>query len=1054
MQKPIQIPEAFKAMFEPQWRYRVYYGGRGGAKCLARGTKVVMYDGSLKEVQDIKTGDLLMGIDSSARTVLSTTSGIDEMFRVRQKTAQDYVVNSQHILALERSSSAKSDFGSTSKAGNKQRPNGRYAQYGQDLSLISAEEYASKPERFKCHMFGHKRGVEFPHKDLPIEPYFLGVWLGDGHSAATAVTTADDEIREYLYDFADRWGLRVNIDRKPNNAAASYHLSKSALLKKNKLRDALRQLGVWENKHIPQSYKACSSAQRLELLAGFIDTDGTLHNNGYVVTQSRMPILRDLKFIADSLGYKTHLRRADANCNGQVFEAWDLSINGDVWNIPCKINRKIIKSQNVRKNKDWRRTRIDVEPIGSGEYYGFTINGDSLFLLEDFTVTHNSESICRALLIKGMQEPRRVLCCRELQTSIAESVHKLLTLIIEDHNLDDFYTITQTSIRGKNGTEFLFKGLRHNAKEIKSMAHIDEVFAEEAENISDASWEVLIPTIRKDGSSINVAFNTKNITDPTYKRFVATLQPDTYVKKVSWRDNPFFPDVLNKERIKLQGTDPEAYAHIWEGEPDTRRSGAVYAKQMLKAREEGRICIAPHDPATEVFTAWDLGYGDSTSIWWLQWVGRELRWLEYYENAGEQIDFYAKIIKSKPYNYSTAYLPHDGGHGNIRGLSISQQLRNLGIKNYVLDRETSTTPGIDLLRQTIGFSVFDVKKCAEGIRCLESHAYKWDEDRGIFKDTPSHDWTSHCFTGDTKVLTRNGTYQIMNLPETGEVKTLCGWKPYRNPRVTRENAQLVEVVFKGGFTVKCTPDHMFLTDSGWKSAESLTKGSLIQSSLTPLRNILKASFIGCGQKKDIMRLVVQGFIGWFGLRHLVKYLKAATSIIKTATQQIIKLIILNALTLRNILALHGIIRTGLFTFLIKRVKKLLNGTNQRLEGNGTKATRNAAKHGLNGNTKLNAVYIATRSFKHLFAIMATSINTAIQTVKPLTIERVSVIQNNENVWCLTVPDCEHFSLENGAIVHNCADSARYAAIAAPLARVGLLPKKPLKPIEFTSAGWH
>ena len=355
-----------------------------------------------------------------------------------------------------------------------------------------------------------------------------------------------------------------------------------------------------------------------------------------------------------------------------------------------------------------------------------------------------SESIARALLIKGMQSQRRVLCCRELQTSIAESVHKLLSLIIDQHDLGYFWTVTQTSIRGVNGSEFLFKGLRHNAKEIKSMAHIDEVFAEEAENISDAIWELLIPTIRKDGSSIDIAFNTKNVTDPTYQRFVASPQPDARVRKVSYRDNPFFPEVLRKEMERLKASDPEAYNHVWEGEPDTRKSGVIYAKQINKLREQGGITKVPYDSGCQVFTAWDLGYGDSTTIWWLQWVGRELRWIDYYENAGEQLEHYVSVLKAKPYNLGKCYLPHDGGHGNIRGESVSRQLTSMGVKNVVLEREQTIKPGIEILRQTIGFSAFDAERCKEGLRCLEAYAYEWDETRGIFKDNPKHDWSSHA----------------------------------------------------------------------------------------------------------------------------------------------------------------------------------------------------------------------------------------------------------------------------------------------------------------------
>lgn len=356
-----------------------------------------------------------------------------------------------------------------------------------------------------------------------------------------------------------------------------------------------------------------------------------------------------------------------------------------------------------------------------------------------------SQSVALALLVKGMQAKTRVLCTRELQASIGDSVHRLLADLIRKHDLDDFYEILQTTIRGKNGTEFLFKGLKHNITEIKGLEGVDICWVEEAENISEYSWELLIPTIRKAGSEIWIVLNPRNATDPTYQRFIAQAHDDVYLKKVSWRDNPFFPEVLRKEMEKLRSADFEAYQHIWEGELDTRRSGAVFAKQISKARDEGRITRVPYDPGYQVFTAWDLGWGDSTAIWWLQFVGRELRWLECYENNMEQLDHYVGIIKGKPYNYLDHghYLPHDGGAGNIRGESVSNQLFGLGIKNIVLPRETDINPGLELLRQAIGYSVFDAAKCADGIKALEAYGYEWDAERGVFKSKPRHDWTSH-----------------------------------------------------------------------------------------------------------------------------------------------------------------------------------------------------------------------------------------------------------------------------------------------------------------------
>lgn len=337
------------------------------------------------------------------------------------------------------------------------------------------------------------------------------------------------------------------------------------------------------------------------------------------------------------------------------------------------------------------------------------------------------------------------VCAREIQKSIKDSVHRLLKGLIAEHeSLRQFYTVLETEIRGVNGTEFIFRGLKHNTADLKSLEGADIVWIEEAENVSNNSYELLIPTVRKDGSEIWISFNPRNPNDPTYERFVKHPSDDVLCVKVSWRDNPFFPEVLNKERISLEAKDPAAYAHIWEGEFDTRRSGAVYAKQIAAARDDKRVCRVPYDPGSEVFTAWDLGFGDATAIWWLQFVGRELRWLDFYENSGEQIGHYVGIVKKKPYNYLSHYLPHDGAAGNIRGESIANQLSEQGIPNIVLPRETDINPGIELLRQTIAFSVFDTERCKDGLHALENYAYEWDDDRAVFKSKPRHDWTSHA----------------------------------------------------------------------------------------------------------------------------------------------------------------------------------------------------------------------------------------------------------------------------------------------------------------------
>ncbi len=336
----------------------------------------------------------------------------------------------------------------------------------------------------------------------------------------------------------------------------------------------------------------------------------------------------------------------------------------------------------------------------------------------------------------------RILCARELQNSIADSVHRLLSDIVVEHELDKFYKVQQKSIVGINGTEFIFKGLKHNIIGIKSTEAVDICWVEEAEAVSDGSWEVLIPTIRKEDSEIWVSFNPKFPGDPTYRRFVTDADGDMLVRKVSWRDNPFFPEVLMKEMLRLKENDLESYKHIWEGEFDTRYSGGVYAQLLEQARRQGRITAVPYKPGIPVVTAWDLGKANSTAIWFVQRVGFQTRIIDYYEASGKPLDHFADILREKEYTYGEHYLPHDARHDRI-GMdgSISGQLHNMGVNNFVLPNDRLES-GLETARLFIREVLFDEEKCKDGIHALMHYQYEWDADRHRFKDKPLHDWSS------------------------------------------------------------------------------------------------------------------------------------------------------------------------------------------------------------------------------------------------------------------------------------------------------------------------
>ena len=213
-----------------------------------------------------------------------------------------------------------------------------------------------------------------------------------------------------------------------------------------------------------------------------------------------------------------------------------------------------------------------------------------------------SWAAARALLIQGGQAPLRILCAREVQKSIKESVHTLLSDQIQEMGLGGFYQILDTEIRGANGTKFIFAGLAsHTTESVKSYEGVDRVWVEEAQTVSKRSWDILTPTIRKPGSEIWMTLNPDMDTDETWVRFIALPSDDPWVCEVNWRDNPWFPAVLEQERLKAYARDVDGdYDHIWEGKPRRVAAGAIYRHEIAAMYAERRVCPVPYAPSMPV----------------------------------------------------------------------------------------------------------------------------------------------------------------------------------------------------------------------------------------------------------------------------------------------------------------------------------------------------------------------------------------------------------------------------------------------------------------------
>lgn len=355
-----------------------------------------------------------------------------------------------------------------------------------------------------------------------------------------------------------------------------------------------------------------------------------------------------------------------------------------------------------------------------------------------------SWGIARALLIKAIQNPLRILCAREFQTSIKDSVHKLLSDQITAMGLDTFFEITQAQIRGKNGSEFNFVGLKNNVANVKSYEGVDICWVEEAQTVSRHSWNVLIPTIRKEKSEIWVSFNPELETDETYQRFVANPPTNAVIQKINWSDNPWFPETLREEKDALKSRDIQAYNTVWEGMCRQTIDGAIFAREMQLAEAEGRITKVLYDPVKPVHAVFDLGWADMTAVWFVQFIGMETRLIRYFEvNQTTMTEILAKM-QTFGYLYDTIWLPHDAQNKTLasNGRSIEDIVRSAGHKTRILER-VPVVDSINAARSMFRSCYFDRENCHEGLQCLRHYRYEVDPETNQFSRTPLHDHYSH-----------------------------------------------------------------------------------------------------------------------------------------------------------------------------------------------------------------------------------------------------------------------------------------------------------------------
>jgi len=397
-------------------------GAAGVGKCHAKDTPIMMHDGTLKMVQDIQIGDCIMGDDSLPRTVLNLGRGRDMMYDITPTKGNPYTVNSEHILCLRYSggntiSTRPTKSGLHFKASiidvntltKKAKTFTSYEQakvyidtesVDNNVVEVSVKDYLNLPNYHKKQLKGYSVGVDFQSKNVEFDPYIVGLWLGDGTSSKPAITSQDAVVLGYLNTELHRYNSMLVYRNQYDYAIRGYKKNENIFFK------FLQSHNLINNKHIPNVYKVNDRNVRLQVLAGILDSDGYLIHNCFEVTQKSRQLTDDIVFLARSLGLATTMRPCVKSCmyKGERREGtyYRIFISGNTHIIPTKIVRK--KADIRQQVKDALLSHITVTPVGEGDYYGFTLDGNHRYLLGDFTVTHNT-SFARNGIAGVLQRP-------------------------------------------------------------------------------------------------------------------------------------------------------------------------------------------------------------------------------------------------------------------------------------------------------------------------------------------------------------------------------------------------------------------------------------------------------------------------------------------------------------------------------------------------------------------------------------------------------------------------------------------------------------------------
>ena len=559
--RPYQIKgiEDIRAKYRQGFKSVLYVSPCASGKCLGKDTPVLMYDGTIKKVQDIKQNDLLMGPDSKPRKVLKTSSGFEQMYKIIPFRNESFICNKSHILSLKLTPTHKNE---RLKGGN-----GLYY-YDNDIVNISIMDYIKSSKTFKSRAKLYKTKIYFKKNWIHnlIEPYFLGLWLGDGHSRIPSITTMDKEVIKYIYNYSEKYKCQIRIDRAGGKSNTYHITTKHSGLGQNPIKEALSSLSLIKNKHIPYYYLINSEQNRLELLAGLIDTDGYYSGRNYEYSTKLKILKENILFLCRSLGFTASYK--EKIIKGKIY--YRIYIGGEIHRIPCKIKRKQAKPK--KQVRDVLRYGFKVEKLNIDEYFGFEISGPNrLFCLGDFTVTHNTVLFSH-IVEQTVKKKKTVMILVNRNTLLKQTSNKLKDAGIRHGIISAKYPEIRYSVQ--------VASVQTMVKRLNRWPHIDLIINDEAHNSSCNTWSKILDHF-SDSHILGVTASPCRLDNKGLGNYYQTMIIGPSVRHLVDKGYLSQPIVYASKEIDLKGV---------------RKTGGDYNKKDLYNRMNNHItgCAVNH----------------------------------------------------------------------------------------------------------------------------------------------------------------------------------------------------------------------------------------------------------------------------------------------------------------------------------------------------------------------------------------------------------------------------------------------------------------------------